>query len=478
MTASTTTALSSCAERLAHRLVVTLVNLKMHVEEQVSEDVAALIEDLGALAPACAPDPVRLVIGDEHLRFGNQPLLHSSLQAGRLLRLCHERAITAISFHPGLADAELLRFLQLLTDAREQQAFTPSHVEAALKSRGISNLDVELSGRGDRRPGPAALGAAPQSGGEIRHYQAMADVLHDNHVAGFRGDNLEVGTAAGVVEQTISQLSDGPPGLLALAMHDNIDQFTVGHSVRVTLLALQVAHHLQAARQDLLRVGTAALFHDIGKSRIPQHILFKQAALDDDERRIMATHARLGGELLIEHGDVDSSAVGAAFCHHMGPRGAGYPDPTIPFEPSGISRLVRVCDVFEALTSVRPYKRAMSPLEAYSIMFGMKDSFDPRWLRTFIQCIGLYPAGSHITLDSGEEAVVTGAGPSLRQPRARLLSGNSDRPQEFTVGVPEEGVTRHIADLPRGDCRDEGHAPADHGCGCDVDAALRPTTPD
>ena len=93
--------------------------------------------------------------------------------------------------------------------------------------------------------------------------------------------------------------------------------------------------------------------------------------------RIMALHARWGGEILVEHGNVEPAAIGAAFCHHMGPGNTGYPTRTIPFEPSGVSRLVRVCDVFEALTAARPYKPPLPPLHAFVIMHRMENGFDP-----------------------------------------------------------------------------------------------------
>lgn len=491
MTEAHPTTLEGRAERFAHRLVVALVNLEMRASDHVAEDIERMLDDLRVLARACEPDAVRLEVAHEQLRFGNRPLLRSSLQAGRLLRLCRQRSIAALCFEANLGKDEMHRFLQLLTDDREREAFSPSHLEAALASRGIVHVCIELADRPAERTDDPAVDSHV-SVGALRQYQAMADVLHDSHVAGFRGDNLEVNAAAGVVEQAIIQMGDEPRGLLALAMYDDIDQFTVGHSVRVTLLALQVANYLQVPRRDLLRLGTAALLHDIGKSRIPQHILFKQGALDEEERRVMATHARLGGELLLEHGEIDPAAVGAAFCHHMGPGGSGYPEPTLPFEPSGVSRLVRVCDVFEALTSVRPYKAAMSPLHAYAIMHGMKDSFDPRWLRTFISCIGLYPTGSRLTLDTGEEALVVGSGPSLRQPRVRLLSGPDGgalpdgAPNEVTVDVMEHGIVRHIDSDECAGTHAVGHADVaaniakSHGqsCGCDFDAELRPRDPD
>lgn len=485
------------AERFAHRLVVVLLNLHLHSIDhpEVEDQAALLIEDLRELAESCAPEPVQLRVSGEHLQLGDRVLLRASLQAGRLLRLCRERSIAALQFEPQLSANEMLRFLQLLTDNRESTAFALIHLPLALKSRGIRHVHVELNLRLDLQANASeALWIRPASPDAVRHYQSMAEVLHDSHVAGARGAGLEVDAATGVVEQTIAQMDHEPSGLLALAMYDDIDQFTVGHSVRVTLLALQVASTLDVRRRDLLRLGTAALLHDIGKSRIPQHILFKQGPLDPDEQRAMAAHARLGGELLLEHGGIDSAAIGAAFCHHMGPGGQGYPEPALPFEPSGISRLVRVCDVFEALTSIRPYKAATPPLQAYAIMHRMVDGFDQRWLRAFIRCIGLYPVGSRLILDTGEEAVVIADGPALDRPAVRILCDPdgaplaAGAPAEVTIGVPEDGVVRRIQTVVGAGTRLE-LPPHDHAtvadpevsCGCHADVtttrAARPDEP-
>lgn len=165
----------------------------------------------------------------------------------------------------------------------------------------------------------------------------------------------------------------------------------------------------------------------------------------------MAQHPRLGAQVLLEqHTEVDPRAIGAAFCHHMGPTGRGYPDPAIPIAPSGISRLVRVCDVFEALTSVRPYKRALTPVEAYAVMFRNATDFDPSWLRLFVKTLGLFPAGSRVHLEDGSEALVTVQTECPERPEVRVITGPGGadlpdgHPGTLRIGVPFEGRTPRI----------------------------------
>ena len=131
----------------------------------------------------------------------------------------------------------------------------------------------------------------------------------------------------------------------------------------------------------------------------------------------------------------------------------------LAFEPSGMSKLVRVCDVFEALTSVRPYKRALSPIEAYTAMFRDEGGFDPAWLRFFAHAVGIYPQGTFLVLDTGEVALVTDQGREPTHPRVQLITDADGDPlpqgarQTLLLGAEVDGVVRQVrkqADSPVG----------------------------
>ena len=415
------------------------------------ECLGNMVYELSALLASGANDPFCISIGETCVYYDNEVLLGSSLQAGRLIQLCRERDIHAIRFHSRATGDEILRFLILLADERRQDGFQPEILGEALARAGVFHIDVLLGSE------PGALerpDAQPHKSQEaVIQYQALADCLLESHVAAFRGEEIEIEKAFGLVESALAQVH-APAGLLSLASHDRIDSFTVGHSVRVGLLALQVATAGGADRRDLITVGTAALLHDIGKSRIPQEILFKQGPLSREEQQIMSLHPRLGGEVLLEQPQLDRATIGAAFCHHMTPTG-GYPTPALPFEPSGVSKLVRVCDVFEALTSVRPYKKALTPLEAYATMFRDEQAFDADWLKFFVRALGIYPQGTFLVLDTGEVALVTEQGTDPTLPRVQLMTGPSGdslpQNQQTTVqlGKDVDGVVRQVqADGP------------------------------
>jgi putative nucleotidyltransferase with HDIG domain len=455
----TTAELRSVAvEQFAHCLVNATLNRDLH--DAGSSHVRTAIEALiGALRQAVQVGvelPLRLQLGDDCIFHDGVPLEGPSLQARRLLQQCDERQIAAIAFDAPLTAAELLSFLDLLLLPQNRPSLSRKNRERALSALGIRNVSITSRIPGD----PADRRVAVVD--ETRHtallrYQDLADVLQQNHVRAHRDQELALDATSGIVERAILQLDNEPSGLLALAAQDSIDRFTVGHSVRVALLALQVARAAGADRNQLVRIGTAALLHDIGKSKVPQEILFKQGRLDDEEWRWMAQHPRLGAQILIEQQELDASVVGAAFCHHMRPVGEGYPRPAVPFQPSGTSRLVRVCDVFEALTSVRPYKRALTPCEAFAVMCREERDFDQRWLRFFVRTLGLYPQGTRLLLDDGSEAMVARQTACPYQPVVQPITGPAGgslppgTPTEITVGVPHAGQVRRVASVRTSD---------------------------
>lgn len=455
MTVATSALQASAVVDFAHALVVAALNRLLHARDSrfVLDALAELTAGLRRCAALGVEMPLGIAFAEDRLFHGDSQLAGPSLQARSLLRCCSERDVGVLSFQPQLGVEECNRLLDLLLLPQNREAFARSNRDAALSALGIKHVRVTLrspAAPDDRRtsivPGTEQAKAATA----LHHYQDLADCLQQNHVRAHRDQELAVDQAAGVVERTVADL-DEPSMLLALATQDDVDRFTVGHSVRVALLALQVARAIGASREQLVQVGSAALLHDIGKSRVPQEVLFKQGRLDADEWAWMAQHPRLGAQILLEqHETVDRRAIGAAFCHHMRPDGGGYPKAQLPVTPSGSSRLVRVCDVFEALTSVRPYKKALTPVEAYAVMFRNECDFDPHWLRTFVRTLGLFPTGSRVGLADGAEAIVMAQTDCPASPHLQLLTGAgggtlpSDHPQRVRAGELLDGKVVRI----------------------------------
>lgn len=436
----------------AHALVAAVLERLLHARDNryVADALRTLVATLAAARELGVAMPLELECSGTRLCHDGEPLEGPSLQARTLLQRCAERHIAALSFAPGADADELNRLLDLLLLEEHVGEFARDRRAAMLVAFGIRNVGIDLVA-------PGQDGHADDEHDEreraLHHYQELADALQQNHRLAHRDMELAVDATAGAVERTVLDF-DEPSLLLSLAMQDDVDRFTVGHSVRVALLALQVANELGASREQLVQIGAAALMHDIGKSKVPQEILFKRGRLTPEEWEWMMRHPRLGAQILIEqHEQVDPRAIGAAFCHHMRPNGSGYPDPTLPVVPSGTSRLIRVCDVFEALTAVRPYKKALTPIEAYAVMFRNQCDFDPVWLRRFVHTLGLFPTGTRVQLADGADGLVVAQTDDPARPRVRLLSGATgsalpdDHPGQLVVGQPFAGSVPRIVGI-------------------------------
>lgn len=145
--------------------------------------------------------------------------------------------------------------------------------------------------------------------------------------------------------------------LLPLIALKSADQYTTVHACNVAMLSMGLAELLAFSSRDVRTIGVAALLHDIGKVRLPASILTKPDALTPEERTIMWSHTTEGARLLGERGSGYGLAAIVAYEHHMWANGqGGYPGFRFPRTPHYVSRLVQVCDVYDALSSDRPYR--------------------------------------------------------------------------------------------------------------------------
>lgn len=444
---------ADCVLECAHALVTAAQCRELHGRDSnhVAQALLTFVLALRQAARSGIEMPLQLQFDDDAIYHDGEPLLSPSLQARHLLRALKRRDVAVLGFAAELDPDEANRFLDLVLLNQNEDALRRPNRERSLRAFGVRHVKVVSASPADPANRTAPVAGADRS--DLHHYQALVDALQQSSAAAVRDRSLGVDRAASSIEATLLRLDKEPSGLLSLAAQDNVDQFTVGHSVRVALLALQVARAAGAGRDELVDVGIAALLHDIGKSKVPPEILFKRGRLDEHEWVWMSQHPRLGADILLEQPDVQPSAVGAAFCHHMDSNGGGYPNTLLPVPTSGVSRLVRVCDVFEALTSVRPYKRALTPLEAYSVMRRRPHDFDQRWLRLFVRTLGMFPQGSRVLLDDGSMAMVLRQGRSPAEPVVRLLTGPgagelpAGAPDEIAIGQMVEGRRRAIQSI-------------------------------
>jgi HD-GYP domain-containing protein (c-di-GMP phosphodiesterase class II) len=254
----------------------------------------------------------------------------------------------------------------------------------------------------------------------VQLYQGIVDLLQDSMVKVCRGEPLHADGARGYVEAVLKQLDADSHSLMHVARYEKYDAFTFGHSIRVCFLALNFAKTLTQDPELLHRIGLAALLHDVGKAWVPFEILHATGYLTDEQRLEMNKHTLYGGEILLDMDHSDPLAVAVAVSHHRTQEGGGYPTTVQAARLSLGTRIVKICDVYEALTAVRPYKTRMSPTRAFRAMMAQQHHFDPSLLRRFIAHTGVYPQGSRVRLAGGAIARVLAQTGSLARPRVRL----------------------------------------------------------
>jgi HD-GYP domain-containing protein (c-di-GMP phosphodiesterase class II) len=214
-----------------------------------------------------------------------------------------------------------------------------------------------------------------------------------------------------------------PDTMLALLRLKQADEYTSMHSLAVGALLMRLTRTMGMDTQTQDRAVTAGLLHDIGKIAVPRAILDKPGSLDDAEWLIVRRHPIAGHALLLGSGQVDEMALDVCRHHHERVDGDGYPDRLSGAELSTFARMGAVCDVYDAITSDRPYKKGWTPAEALRRMAATRTGhFDELVFRAFVKTIGPFPVGALVRLASQRLALVVASNPgSLRTPTVRVF---------------------------------------------------------
>ncbi|MGE3879327.1 MAG: HD-GYP domain-containing protein [Planctomycetota bacterium] len=404
-----------------------LVNMRIYSASHrrvtdLADSVARFVNEITTAGPS---HPLRISIANEMLVMDRRPLIGASITASRVIRAIVDRGGGGIEFDANTNSADVLEILGLLS-TRVTEGDDWNRVNAQLAERHIRSI---------RLLPPYVLGAAERAAvnegilsAPVRFYQTCIDTLQEVTVAICHGGRIEFGPVKTHAEAVLRGLESDEGPLMNLARQDQYDAFTFGHSVRVAVIAMNFARTLTRNHDLLIRIGTAALLHDCGKSLIPFEILHSRKQLGPEERAEMNKHPAFGAEILLDHDNVDPLAVAAAFGHHRACDGGGYPRTRAQHHNLLVTEIVKLCDVYEALTAARPYKRPMSPIRAYRIMISMGDHLDRALLRRFIESNGAYPIGQTVRLASGELARVRHQTDEILQPIVRVISDRNGDP--------------------------------------------------
>ncbi|MEZ0232626.1 MAG: HD-GYP domain-containing protein [Methylophilaceae bacterium] len=220
------------------------------------------------------------------------------------------------------------------------------------------------------------------------------------------GKALNAEDALPLVNEIVASVARNQGAITSLVRLKSKDNYTYMHSVAVCVLMVALARELGLNEEQIRQAGVAGLYHDVGKMAIPEEILIKPAALSDAEFVVMRKHSEFGHAILSRSKQMDDVCLDVCLHHHEKMDGTGYPHKMKGSEISIFAKMGAVCDVYDAITSDRPYKAGWEPGIALHRMAQWAGHFDPEILKAFVKCIGIYPIGSLVKLKSGRLAVV------------------------------------------------------------------------
>ena len=308
------------------------------------------------------------------------------------------KGIEKIIFKYGASREELSKFMNALTRREnELEDFTEYFSNLGLENINIGKIRVNDS---------SETGTLAYE--DIDDYSYSLESVSKSFNSIFRGGTVDVFNMKKAMKSTLEMLLRGDWGLMMLTSVKRHDLFTFTHSLNVSALAMAFASELMFSKENILDIGIAGLFHDIGKIAISRKVIEKPGFLTDEEMVSVKSHTILGAEILIQQVDyIGILPVIVAFEHHLRYDLKGYPKLHYSRHPHFVSLIISLCDCYDALRSRRSYKRDYPPLMIYEIMFKERGRmFESSLFDKFFDFMGVYPISTIVQMNTGWIGIV------------------------------------------------------------------------
>lgn len=245
------------------------------------------------------------------------------------------------------------------------------------------------------------------------------------------GRTINTELAKKAVAECVESIINAPDALMWMTQLKKRDEYTAQHSMNVCIYSIALGRHINLPINELHHVGLCGMMHDMGKMRVPLEILNKPGKFTAEELEIMQSHTTLGWKLLMSSHGMYGGAIDTAYTHHEKLDGTGYPRRLKAEQISPFTRIIAIADMYDAITSDRVYQNGRSHLDAINILTKNSGThLDSALTIKFIECLGIYPPGSIVEMNSGEVGIVIEVNPKAKiRPKIILLLDENKRPR-------------------------------------------------
>jgi len=232
---------------------------------------------------------------------------------------------------------------------------------------------------------------------------------------------LDINRTKEVVSSMTDSILRNPNAFLWMRILKDKDSYTYSHCMDSGALAIAFGRHIGLSRNELEDLGMGALLSDVGKMQVPDELLNKPGELTEKEFEIVKKHVVYSVRIMQKSGGLSKAAIATAATHHERFDGSGYPRGLKGNEIPVLGRMAAIVDCYDAITSDRPHRRAISPNEAVRRLYDWRGSaFQSELVEQFIQTLGTYPTGSIVELNTGQVGIVVSQN-RLRRLRPKLM---------------------------------------------------------
>lgn len=249
------------------------------------------------------------------------------------------------------------------------------------------------------------------------------------------GNPLDLNPVSKITDESIELIFNNPDALACVINIRHKNEYLLEHSVAVSVLITIFAFYLKIDKKTIRKLAIGAFLHDIGKIKTPDKILNKPGKLTAAEFEIMKEHATHSIDIIKTSSGISALSLEIVRLHHEKLNGAGYPKGVKADEISKYGRMISICDIFDALTSSRCYKDGYSQVKGFYILrtLAKDNQLDESLVDTFIKCMGVYPVGALVQLESNRLAIVESH--NLQDPiRPKVKPFYCLQPRHFEAG--------------------------------------------